>query len=49
MNYGTNADHARNTLNNCGVRIDKHWKRDRTIKQIWNGRKRGRNISVLSF
>ncbi|OZC05079.1 hypothetical protein X798_07946 [Onchocerca flexuosa] len=42
-NYGTNSDHARNTLNNCGVRSSKQRVHDRLVQQQLSARKRGFN------
>ncbi|KAM3717120.1 Ribonuclease [Dirofilaria immitis] len=39
-NYGTNSDHARNTLNNCGVRSSKQRVHDRLVQQL-SAKKRG--------
>ncbi|VDK69958.1 unnamed protein product [Litomosoides sigmodontis] len=40
-NYGTNSDHARNTLNNCGVRSSKQRVHDRLVQQQLSAKKRG--------
>lgn len=40
-NYGTNSDHARNTLNNCGVRSSKQRIHDRLVQQQLSAKKRG--------
>ncbi|VDN05000.1 unnamed protein product [Thelazia callipaeda] len=39
--YGTNSDHARNTLNNCGVRSSKQRAHDRLVQQQLSAKKRG--------
>nr|AEF32762.1 DROSHA [Ascaris suum] len=40
-NYGTNPDHARNTLNNCGVRSAKQRAQDKMVQQQLSAKKRG--------
>ncbi|VDM36853.1 unnamed protein product [Toxocara canis] len=40
-NYGTNPDHARNTLNNCGVRSAKQRAQDKIVQQQLSAKKRG--------
>uniref|UniRef100_A0A158R4D2 Ribonuclease 3 n=1 Tax=Syphacia muris TaxID=451379 RepID=A0A158R4D2_9BILA len=40
-NYGTNPDHARNTLYNCGVRSSKQRLQEKSMQQQISARKRG--------
>lgn len=46
-NYGTNSDHARNTLNNCGVRSSKQRLHDRLVQQQLSAKKRGTCILII--
>lgn len=46
-NYGTNSDHARNTLNNCGVRSSKQRVHDRLVQQQLSAKKRGTCVLTI--
>ena len=48
-NYGTNRDHARNTLLNCGIRCPKQRTRDHSMQQQLNTHKRGRRRWVFGI